>query len=183
MRFYILLFALLAFGTKSIAQNDQINWITMNEALAAQKKEPKKIMIDMYTNWCGPCKLLDKNTFQNKDVADYVNKHYYAVKFNAEGKEAVTYKDKNYGNPKYIEGKTGRNNQHELAVHFGITAYPTVLFLDEEAKPISPVKGYHQPKGFEVYLKVFATDDYKKITTQEQFQKYIKEFKHEFKVE
>ena len=42
--------------------------------------------MDMYTVWCGPCKMLDKNTFHNKDVADYINKYYYAVKFNAEGR-------------------------------------------------------------------------------------------------
>ncbi|MGB0480560.1 MAG: M48 family metalloprotease, partial [Flavobacteriaceae bacterium] len=40
----------------SIDFNNEINWLTMNEALAKQKEQPKKIMIDMYTVWCGPCK-------------------------------------------------------------------------------------------------------------------------------
>ena len=67
----------------------EINWMTLDEAVEAQKTTPKKIMMDAYTIWCGPCKMLDKNTFHNKDVADYVNKNYYAVKFNAEGNENV----------------------------------------------------------------------------------------------
>ncbi|HCY80556.1 MAG TPA: thioredoxin family protein, partial [Xanthomarina gelatinilytica] len=75
------------------------NWVTLEEAVALQKKNPKKIMIDAYTNWCGPCKMLDKNTFKNKDVADYVNKHYYAVKFNAEGNETINFKGNTFTNP------------------------------------------------------------------------------------
>ncbi len=79
---YLLVFALLT-TVSSVAQ--EINWVTFEEALKLQKEKPKKIMMDVYTNWCGPCKMLDRNTFQNKDVANYVNEHYYAVKFNAEG--------------------------------------------------------------------------------------------------
>ena len=63
---------------------DGIRWMSMNEALEAQKETPKKILMDVYTSWCGHCKLLDKNTFGNKDVIKYVNKNYYPVKFNAE---------------------------------------------------------------------------------------------------
>ena len=55
---------------------------------------PKKIFIDAYTVWCAPCKMLDKNTFANKDVANYINKNYYAVKFNAEGNETIKFDGK-----------------------------------------------------------------------------------------
>ena len=65
----------------------------MNEALAAQEKEPKKIFMDVYTKWCGPCKMLDRNTFSDKKVIEFVNKNYYAVKFNAEGTEEITFED------------------------------------------------------------------------------------------
>ena len=95
---------------------DGIRWISMNEALEAQKEAPKKILMDVYTSWCGPCKLLDKNTFGNKDVIKYVNKNYYPVKFNAEGTESVTYQDFTYTNPNYQEGRKGRNSQHLLAL-------------------------------------------------------------------
>ena len=77
----------------------KINWVTLEEAVKLQKQAPKKIMMDAYTNWCGPCKMLDRNTFQNKNVADYVNEHYYAVKFNAEGNETVNFNGKEFSNP------------------------------------------------------------------------------------
>ncbi|GAL73053.1 thioredoxin family protein [Jejuia pallidilutea] len=62
-------------------------------------------MMDVYTVWCGPCKMLDKNTFRNPDVIDYVNKNYYAVKFNGEGNDVVSYKDNSYANPGYNEAR------------------------------------------------------------------------------
>ncbi|MGB0881129.1 MAG: thioredoxin family protein, partial [Polaribacter sp.] len=79
MKKYILLLTILTFSFNSLAQ-EKVNWITLNEALELQKTAPKKIIMDVYTNWCAPCKMLDKNTFQNNDVATYINKNYYAVK-------------------------------------------------------------------------------------------------------
>ena len=79
---YIFAFAVL---TSAISIAQEINWVTLEKAIELQKKTPKKIMMDVYTSWCGPCKMLDKNTFQNADVVKYVNANYYAVKFNAEG--------------------------------------------------------------------------------------------------
>jgi len=58
----------------------QVEWMSMNEALQAQKDEPKKIFADFYTDWCGPCKAMDKNTFAHPEVAKYINMHYYPVK-------------------------------------------------------------------------------------------------------
>jgi len=181
MKKLILFIAVIGFSFSGMAQEGKINWMSFEEALAAQAKEPKKIMMDMYTTWCGPCRLLDKNTFQNKNVAEYVNKNYYAVKFNAEGDGDVKFKDETFSNPNYDASRRGRNSQHQLAGAFGVTAYPTVVFLDENANLLLPVKGYHNPKQLEIFLKVFATNAYKNITSKEDFTTYQKEFKSDFK--
>ena len=167
----------------SNAQDTKINWMSLEEAVAAQAKEPRKIMMDMYTAWCGPCKLLDRNTFQNTDVATYVNKNYYAVKFNAEGNDVVSFKDKTFTNPSYDPAKAKRRNSgHQLASYFRVQAYPTIVFLDENGDLIAPVKGYHTPNQLEVFLRFFATNDLKKAT-KEQWEQYQKKFKPEFKSE
>ncbi|WP_299105191.1 thioredoxin fold domain-containing protein [uncultured Winogradskyella sp.] len=173
------LIAIFAFSISAIAQD--INWVTMEEALELQKKEPKKIFMDVYTNWCGPCKMLDKNTFHNKDVAAYVNEHFYAVKFNAEGNEEITYKDNTYTNPNYDASKANsRNGAHEFSRYLQIKAYPTMVFFDEEGNVIAPIQGYLKPQQLELYLKIFETDKYKEMTTQEQFSEYVKSFEAEF---
>ncbi len=182
MKRILLLFAIaLMTSSAAIAQSLEINWMTFEEALELQKKEPKKIMMDVYTNWCGPCKMLDKNTFHNKDVVAYVNKNFYAVKFNAEGNSVVTYKGVEFKNPSYKEElKNRRNSVHGLSRHLGVRAYPTIVYFDEKGDVIQPISGYMKPQQIELYLKLFTSNDYKTITTQDQFNIYYKAFKAEF---
>ena len=169
------------FAIFSITINAQeINWMTLENAVEAQKTTPKKIFMDAYTVWCGPCKMLDKNTFSNKDVANYINKNFYAVKFNAEGNEKVNFLGKTYTNPGFNPNSSGRNSSHELAGYFGIRAYPTIIYLDEKAQLITPIPGYQSPKQLELYLKLFASNDYKTIQSQEAFTEYSTKFKSEF---
>lgn len=163
-----------------ISNGQEINWMTMNEALEAQKKEPRKIFMDVYTTWCGPCKMLDKNTFSDKNVAAYVNENYYPVKFNAEGNEDITYKDFTYTNPNYQPERKGRNSQHLFAHALKVTAYPTVVFFKENGDLIQAVPGYRTPKELEIFLKMIHSDDYLKITTNEAWAEYQKNFKSTF---
>ncbi|WP_407704191.1 thioredoxin family protein [Winogradskyella immobilis] len=179
MKKIILSAIMLMFVISITAQ--EINWVTFEEAVALQKKEPRKIIMDVYTNWCGPCKLLDKNTFGNKDVADYINKNYYAVKFNAEGNSTITYKDKTFTNPGYDETKANRRNSpHQFSSFLQVRAYPTIAFFDEDLRMITPVTGYQNPQQLELYLKLFKTDKYKEMTSQEHFNKYYEAFKPTF---
>lgn len=170
----------LSMSFTSTAQH--INWLTFEEAIALQKKKPKKIMMDVYTNWCGPCKMLDKNTFQNPDVVKYVNEHYYAVKFDAEGNETIKYKGKQYANKGFKpELVNRRNSVHDLTLALQVSAYPTIVFFDENTDVIFPLRGYQQPQQLELYLKMFLKDTHKSMKTQEDFNTYYKAFKPEFK--
>jgi thioredoxin-related protein len=181
MKKIIMLLAVAIFvTTNSIAQ--EIKWVTFEEALALQKKKPKKIMMDVYTAWCGPCKMLDKNTFQNADVAKYVNDNYYAVKFNAEGNDVVKYKDVTYSNPGYkAEMATRRNGVHDLTRQLQVNAYPTIVFFDENGESIFPVRGYQNPQQLELYLKMFKDDKHKDMKTQEDFNTFYSAFVPSFK--
>jgi len=179
MKKIVLVFTLLT-AVSMTAQ--KINWLTMDEAIAAQAKEPKKIFVDMYTNWCGPCKMLDRNTFSNADIADYINKNFYAVKFNAEGNEVIKTQGRTFTNPKYDPAKAKRrNSQHEFASFMGVRAYPTVLFIGENGKLINRVTGYKTPHQMELYLKFFGTDLWQSIKTQEAFNEYVENFEPQFK--
>lgn len=179
MRKFLALFIILLAG---VANAQKINWMTMDQALAAQKKNPKKIFVDVYTHWCGPCRMLDKNTFQNKDVADYINKHFYAVKFNAEGNELVTYGGQTFTNPEYDETKAqSRNSTHQFTMAMGVRAYPTMYTLNEKGEFLFPITGYYTPSQLEPMIKLIGDDKYLKIKTQVEYDNYLKNFKGSFK--
>ena len=178
MKQLLLLMAFLLVGSMSA---QKIQWMTMNEAIAAQKENPKKIFVDVYTTWCGPCKMMDRDTFSNKDVIKFVNDNYYAVKFNAEGTEEVDYQDFVYTNPNYQEGRRGRNSQHLFAHAMKVQGYPSVVFFKEDGDLIQAITGYRKPHELEIYLKMIANDDYLKLSTVEAWEAYRDSFKGTFK--
>lgn len=180
MRKKMLFIVILLIGITNVTAQDKINWMSMNEALEAQKENPKKIFMDVYTKWCGPCKLLDKNTFSDKNVIDFINENFYAVKFNAEGTEEVTYQDFTYTNPNYQPGRKGRNATHFFADALRINGYPSMVFFKDDGELIQAVPGYRTPKQLEIYLKMIANDDYLKLTTVEAWEEYQKNFKGTF---
>ena len=82
----ILIIILIAFTVVSfISPNkEKINWITVSQLNELYSKNPKPILLDVYTSWCGWCKEMDRTTYKNEKVVKYINEHYYAVRLNAE---------------------------------------------------------------------------------------------------
>ncbi|RMG18380.1 MAG: DUF255 domain-containing protein, partial [Bacteroidetes bacterium] len=78
------------------AAQPQINWVSIEEAAKLAQQDGKKILIDVYTDWCGWCKKMDKATYANAEVANYINANFHAVKFNAEQREEVVLKGKTF---------------------------------------------------------------------------------------
>jgi len=142
------LFAFFAFTpTQPVAgpgpEEATINWMSWEEAQEAMKTEPKKMFIDVYTDWCGWCKKMDANTFTDPDVIDYMNEHFYAIKFNAEGKQ-----DKEYlGKTLTFRSDAGRRGVHELAIVLlnGRLGYPSFVYLAEDQASLKISPGYKTP--------------------------------------
>lgn len=155
--------SVLILSGKGMAQ-DKIQWMTMEEAQEAVKENPKKILIDVYTSWCGPCKMMMRNTFTHVGIIKYINENFYAVKFNAEGPDPVTFKGVTFENKQYDPNRQGRNGTHEftqgIAPVNGRIAYPTIVYMDEELNIISPVQGYMQPGQIEPILHFIAEEGY-----------------------
>lgn len=143
---------LLTLGTLSL-QAQEIKWLTLNEALAKQKKNPKPIFMDVYTDWCGPCKMMDKNTFQDKTVSDYITANYYAVKFNAEGNSSITYKGATYLNPGYVPNRSGRGAAHDFTKFLEVAGYPSMYIIDKKGEVQEPIVGYRTPEELLSILK------------------------------
>jgi len=120
----------------------KVNWVTFNEALELQKINPKPIFMDVYTTWCGPCKMLDAQTFNQPQFIELINKNYYAVKFNGEGNEVVNLKGVKYSNPGYDPSRTGRNASHELLSFLELRAFPSMFVFDEKGDQKNVIVGF-----------------------------------------
>ncbi len=149
----------------------EVQWLSWEEALQLSKTEQKKFFVDLYTNWCGWCKRMDKTTFSNPRVAKYLNDNYYPIKFNAEQKEEIVIGQKTY---KFVN--KGRRGYNELAVALtgGRMGFPTVVFLNEKLEIIQAIPGFQKPEDILPIMVYFGEDQHKKTpwaTFQKEYQK------------
>jgi thioredoxin-related protein len=137
----------------------KIKWLDFEDAVALNKKKPKKMFIDMYTDWCGWCKKMDAATFINPVIVEYMNENFYAVKFNAERKDTVNFNGKQYINP----NPSGTRSSHQLAQELlsGRMSYPSFIVLDESLTKVTTVPGYRKAPEFETILHYFGENAYK----------------------
>jgi len=130
-----------------ISYGQEVKWMTMKEAIEAQKKNKKPIFIDAYTVWCGPCKLLDRNTFTDSKVIEVLNQRYNPVKFNAEGNEEIQFQGKLFKNPNYQEArKKSRNGIHEFTQFLKVPGYPTMAIIGSNGTVLKSIVGYRTPE-------------------------------------
>ena len=135
----------------------KVNWLSFEDAISLNKENPKPILIDIYTDWCGYCKKMDLYTFSNKTISSYINENFYAVKLNGEGKKNITFNGHTF---KFH--KEGRRGYHELsaALMNGKLSYPTTIFLSEEEKLLDRIPGYLDTKTMEKILAYFSKKNY-----------------------
>jgi thioredoxin-related protein len=139
----------------SVADSSKINWMTIEEAYALSQKEPRKIFIKVYTDWCGWCKKMDKTTFTDPSIVEYINTNFYAVQLNGEDKRPITLGDKTF------KLETGaKTHQLAQALLQGKISYPTTVYLDEEFNMLAPVAGYLEAPALNQLLHFYGENYY-----------------------
>lgn len=133
----------------------KIVWLSLEEAQELNKKEPREFVVDVYTEWCGPCKMMDRMTFSDPEIVKLVNDNYYAVKFNGESGDPVDFKGKTYSNPQFREDipPNRRNAAHELVREFQIRGYPTLILFDSDLNVKKNIVGFKKPAQLMQELK------------------------------
>lgn len=99
---------------------------TFAQALAKAKKENKKLMVDCYTLWCGPCRHMAKNVFPDENLGKYMNANFVCIQLDMEHGEGP-----------------------ELNKTFNVEAYPTFIFFDAEGKEMSRFEGMCMQNEFQ----------------------------------
>jgi len=166
MRFFIYLG--IAFLLMSNSSNESIKWYSLQEALDLQKTAPRKIVVDVYTDWCGWCKHMDSKTFSKAHVAAYMNKNFYPVKFNAEGNDTIKFKGRTWVNKEYGKKKRSLHSFTPVLVN-GKISYPVFVFLSERTIGIKKVYGFQPHDKWMAWLRYIAKDKYKKYGTFKQY--------------
>jgi len=137
--------------TKATAKMVKSNtWESIEQAAINAKKDRKKIIVDVYTDWCKWCKVMDEKTFKNETVIQYLDQNFHRAKFNAEDKSTITFNGKNYD-----WTANGRKGYNELTPELldGKLAYPSIVVFDADLNKLQVIRGYKSPEQLMTLLK------------------------------
>lgn len=150
---------------KNQQKYDKIKWYSFEEAYQLNKKRPKKIFVDVFTDWCGWCKKMDAETFTNAVIIHYMNDNFYCVKLNAERKDTVVIDGVTFLN----QNPQGHRSTHQLANELlrGNMSYPSYVFLNDKSQWLTVVPGYQPAKEFESIIHYFGENAYLKTPWEE----------------
>ncbi|MDR0559169.1 MAG: DUF255 domain-containing protein [Prevotellaceae bacterium] len=161
-----LIILLAGFQLQLTAQSGKkVKWMTFTEAVEASKKEPRKIFIDIYANWCGWCKVLDNSTFSDSAIIRILNEKYYPVKINSESRDKLKFKEYEM-------------TYAELAISLGSEpgqnlGLPTCVFLNESQDLLTRLPGYIKPDTMKPVLLYFAENHHITTKWEDYFKEYV----------
>ena len=128
-----------------------------NDALSRAKNENKRVIVDVYTDWCGWCKKMDTEVYGNTDIVKIIEENFIFVKLDAESSAKINYNGKQY-------------SEQDLASYFEATGYPTTVFLEPDGKLIEfnydsskmkNIPGFFKASEFKKILNFIKDGKYK----------------------
>ena len=153
---------------------EKVKWYTIEEALKLNATAPRKIIMDIYTDWCGWCKKMDAETFDHPVIARYINKNFYPVKFDAESSTPIKFGDQTFVN----QGVGGaRKSTHQFATALGVSGYPAVAYFTGDLKLIGVVPGFLTAEQIEPLLHFIVQEKYQSISLEEYQKTFVSELK------
>lgn len=169
------------FAISGLSAQEKIEWIKIDQlekSIGQTNNQGKKILVDCYTDWCGWCKRMDKDTFSDTLIAKIMNYYFIAVKFDAECQENITLKGKEYKS----NGTTSKKkNPHQLAYYLlnNRLSYPSFSIMNTDLNVIEVIAGYNNPNEFEKMLVFFGEG----LNTELDYNQFAKEYETKYRAD
>lgn len=146
---------------------EQIAWLTLEEAETLTEQTPRKLFIKIATDWCDWCKRLEKETLSQPQIIRYISDNYYPVYVNPEKKRIIKWQGKEYKTeqvgPHYV-------NEWVKEYLHGQISFPSVVIIDENHTLIQSIPGFIDIYAMSSILNYFGSDTHKK-TPWRRFEK------------
>lgn len=135
-----------------------LDWLKWNQGVSEAASAKRPILVDVYTDWCGWCKRMDRDVYARDDVRQYLKKHFVVVKLNAESAEEARYGERTL-------------TSRALAQQLRVSGYPTTVFLKPNGEHIASVPGYIPAERFKNMLRYIGEDHIGRGVSWQEFEK------------
>jgi thioredoxin-related protein len=136
----------------------KLDWLAFDAAASRASREGKHVIVDIYTTWCGWCRVMERQTYANSEVADYLTQNFVLAKVNGESSSKLHWKGREI-------------TERQFAREVGVTGFPTTFFLKPDLDVLGGVPGFIRPHDFMIYARYVGTRWYEKGKLQD----YVKE--------
>jgi thioredoxin-related protein len=165
MKSLIILNFVILFSCSLISQSksgqskaEKLTWNSFDAGIKKAQSSGKKVLIDVYADWCKWCKTMDTVTYVDSKIKEYLNKNYVLIKLDGESRDQLTYDGKKMSAAEFAQG-------------MGVTGFPATLFLKSNGGAITMLPGYSEPKMFIQVLSFIGENHYE----NKKFDDYLKE--------
>jgi thioredoxin-related protein len=146
------------FGFTDGSSKGAVKWVAFDEGMAKAQIENKKVLVDVYTDWCTWCKKMDAEVYKDPKVAEILKEKFITIKLNAEANASLKYANNSYTNAEFTKS-------------LGIDGYPATVFFSSDSKPITLLPGYVEPQRFASILRYIGEDHYKSVPFEDYLNK------------
>ncbi len=161
---YFFLITLIVFYTYSALQSAELSKSNFKNGYAKALKEKKPIVIDLYTDWCHWCKVMEKKTFNDPEIKKQLNDEFVFIQLNPDNsKETVSFL--------HDQGEF-KGSVNEFTQALRVTGYPSMVFMDKTGKVVTVIPGYIPKETFAPLLNYMKSECYsKKVNLQDYLDK------------
>ena len=145
---------IIFFSISSIGFSQGVTWTKFDDLADSIAKEKKPIIVKIETPWCSYCKLMEAKIYAKKRFVNRVGKNYYFVKLNADSKEAINFRNKEYAYVQFSEKKGVHSLAKELAEVEGVLRYPTTVVLNSDFSQNKRIVGFLNNRDFRYWLQL-----------------------------